>query len=384
MAKIRMSRLLINQQKKIISFILAIFLFLSMYIYLEYRIIKNETIEQLKKSIILEYDIYVKMFNNNETVKSLLIENKHYIDTKEFIDEYKKSTPLFKSNIEERVSQYSFSLEYFDKNSKRENLKSYVSLLEKESEDYYVKFTASNKIILFASVLDKGYILIYKDIKADNKILERIEFFFIFICILFLISILFFFYMISLKKNLSNLANDLKRNYEVLSEETKKVAFEDTLTKAASRLKFDETLKDLIQVASRFEEQRFSIIMLDIDNFKAINDTYGHDYGDIVLKEVARLSKLSLRSSDTFARWGGEEFIVICPFINLQDACKIAEKLRKLISDINFEKIAKITCSFGVTEFRQGDCAETIIKRVDNLLYQAKENGKNIVEFKEN
>lgn len=379
-----MSRLLINQQKKIISFILAIFLFFSMYIYLEYRIIKNETIEQLKKSIVLEYDIYVQMLKNDESAISLLIENRDYIDTKEFIDEYKKSTPLFKSNIEERVSQYSFSLEYFDKNSKRENLKSYVSLLEKESEDYYIKFTASNKIILFASVLDKGYILIYKDIKADNKILERIEFFFIFICILFLISILFFFYMISLKKNLSNLANDLKRNYEVLSEETKKVAFEDTLTKAASRLKFDETLKDLIQVASRFEEQRFSIIMLDIDNFKAINDTYGHDYGDIVLKEVARLSKLSLRSSDTFARWGGEEFIVICPFINLQDACKIAEKLRKLISDINFEKIGNITCSFGVTEFRQGDCSETIIKRADTLLYQAKENGKNIVEFKEN
>ena len=379
-----MSRLLINQQKKIISFILAIFLFFSMYIYLEYRIIKSETIEQLKKSIVLEYDIYVQMLKNDESAISLLIENRDYIDTKEFIDEYKKSTPLFKSNIEERVSQYSFSLEYFDKNSKRENLKSYVSLLEKESEDYYVKFTASNKIILFASVLDKGYILIYKDIKADNKILERIEFFFIFICILFLISILFFFYMISLKKNLSNLANDLKRNYEVLSEETKKVAFEDTLTKAASRLKFDETLKDLIQVASRFEEQRFSIIMLDIDNFKAINDTYGHDYGDIVLKEVARTSKLSLRSSDTFARWGGEEFIVICPFINLQDACKIAEKLRKLISDINFEKIGNITCSFGVTEFRQGDCSETIIKRADNLLYQAKENGKNIVEFKEN
>jgi len=101
--------------------------------------------------------------------------------------------------------------------------------------------------------------------------------------------------------------------------------------------------------------------------------------GDNLLIEAVRLVNNSIRVSDTFARWGGEEFVILLPHTGLDRAMELAERLKVKICEHSFEQIGKITCSFGVTSYREGDNIETIMQRVDNLLYAAKLKGKNCI-----
>ncbi len=151
----------------------------------------------------------------------------------------------------------------------------------------------------------------------------------------------------------------------------------DPLTKVYNRLKFDEILQTEIERAKRYNTI-FSLIMFDIDDFKKINDTYGHQVGDFVLKEIATLVKKNIRATDFIARWGGEEFMVLAPHTNLTCAEKLAYKLKIVIENHDF-KIGKITASFGVTQYKEGDTPNSIIHRADEALYQAKKKGKNQV-----
>ncbi len=152
----------------------------------------------------------------------------------------------------------------------------------------------------------------------------------------------------------------------------------DPLTKVANRLKFDMLLKQQIELSDRYN-YNFCTIMLDVDNFKHINDTYGHAVGDEVLERLADTLRRNVRRSDTVARWGGEEFVVILPHTRLVTGIKIAEKLRKKIASIEGEDIPAFTCSFGVSEYRKGESVEAFMHGVDNKLYKAKRNGKNCV-----
>jgi diguanylate cyclase (GGDEF)-like protein len=125
-----------------------------------------------------------------------------------------------------------------------------------------------------------------------------------------------------------------------------------------------------------------SIIFFDVDNFKNINDTLGHNIGDSVLIRIAEILKVTLRESDFCARWGGEEFIIACEDSSIKDGELIAEKLRfALESDRDLQKVAQrsVTASFGVTNIIEKDTLESVIKRVDDAMYQAKEGGKNRV-----
>ncbi len=126
-----------------------------------------------------------------------------------------------------------------------------------------------------------------------------------------------------------------------------------------------------------------SLIMFDLDNFKEINDTYGHNVGDMVLKKVAETIKRHLRRSDIFARWGGEEFVILLPHTDLRGAVKVAEKLRRALEELEIPQLKgrKITASFGVSELRQGESLEEAILRADKALYEAKAKGKNRVEI---
>ncbi len=151
----------------------------------------------------------------------------------------------------------------------------------------------------------------------------------------------------------------------------------DPLTKVYNRLKFDEILQTEIERAKRYKTS-FSLIMFDIDDFKKINDTFGHQVGDFILKEMARLVKKNIRATDFLARWGGEEFMVLAPHTNITCAEKLACKLKIVIENHDF-KIGKITASFGVTEYEEGDTPNSIIHRADEALYQAKNKGKNQV-----
>lgn len=121
--------------------------------------------------------------------------------------------------------------------------------------------------------------------------------------------------------------------------------------------------------------------MLDVDNFKSINDTYGHDVGDNVLRELTDTISEHIRQSDRFGRWGGEEFILLLPELDKEHALMFTEKLRKTIADHSFNGVSQITVSFGVAIFNQNDTKKSLLKRADTALYQAKDEGRNKVIF---
>ncbi|WP_456403039.1 GGDEF domain-containing protein [Persephonella sp.] len=162
-------------------------------------------------------------------------------------------------------------------------------------------------------------------------------------------------------------------------EKIKKLATTDPLTGAFNRYKLFKKLEEEIERANRYGNP-LSILMFDIDNFKSINDTYGHNVGDLVLKVTINEIKRHLRKTDIIGRFGGEEFLIILPETDLKGAEKIAEKLRDIISDMKTEGIPEITVSIGVAEYKSGEESSDFIKKVDVALYTAKRKGKNRVE----
>ena len=152
----------------------------------------------------------------------------------------------------------------------------------------------------------------------------------------------------------------------------------DPLTKVANRLHFDLLFKHSLRIARR-EKTPLSVIFFDIDHFKRVNDNFGHLVGDDVLQHMAHLVKSMLRQSDVFARWGGEEFILLLPNTTLEFAVQVAENLRNRIEHENFNTVGHITCSFGVSDLHEDEIEDTLLHRVDELLYYAKTNGRNKV-----
>lgn len=145
----------------------------------------------------------------------------------------------------------------------------------------------------------------------------------------------------------------------------------DPLTLLFNRRKFNELLDYEIEMEKCYQIG-LSIIFCDIDNFKKVNDTYGHDIGDNVLSAFALQIKSPLRETDSVARWGGEEFIILMPKIRANVAVIVAEKIRENVEGYDFIKVGKVTASFGVTDLHGGDDRDVILKRVDEALYMAK------------
>jgi len=162
----------------------------------------------------------------------------------------------------------------------------------------------------------------------------------------------------------------------------KELSETDSLTGLANRRKLDDILASEIGRANRYESP-LSLILLDIDHFKQINDTLGHLAGDEVICHIAQLLKSNTRDTDVVGRWGGEEFLLICPGIDLISAEQLAEKLRQDLAQQPVKKGLQITASFGVTLFQQGDNVDTLLSRVDNALYQSKRQGRNRVNTTE-
>ena len=156
-------------------------------------------------------------------------------------------------------------------------------------------------------------------------------------------------------------------------------AYYDNLTNIYNRNKIDEVLHDLIAKANRYENI-FSIILIDIDHFKKFNDTYGHLIGDEVLVLLATTINKITRDTDTFARWGGEEFLLILPHTTKENSIIVAEHFRKNVEKMLHNKAGKITASFGITEYEKGDTEQSMYEKCDKALYRAKENGRNRVE----
>ncbi len=164
----------------------------------------------------------------------------------------------------------------------------------------------------------------------------------------------------------------------------------DKLTNLKNRGYFEEKSKQFLDTTEKIKSDGrrqwmgfndISFLFFDIDHFKNINDTYGHDVGDEVLKKVAELLKKSLRVGDIVARWGGEEFVAILLGAKESEAKNKAEQIRKEVESLVFEKPIdlKITISVGVAEFEEGKTFEEMVKHSDEALYRAKETGRNKV-----
>ncbi len=167
---------------------------------------------------------------------------------------------------------------------------------------------------------------------------------------------------------------------ERLNNQLQKISVTDGLTQLFNRRKIDEILYYENERFMRYGHP-FSIILLDIDKFKNINDGYGHHVGDQVLIELSQLLKASIRKVDIVGRWGGEEFMIICPDTNLKQASTLAETIRVVVEAKRFGQIKSVTSSFGVAQMERSSDIETLIKRVDGLLYKAKDAGRNTVKF---
>lgn len=152
----------------------------------------------------------------------------------------------------------------------------------------------------------------------------------------------------------------------------------DPLTKIYNRAYFDKVMGNIVE-RQRKSDSSFALVMLDIDNFKSINDTYGHQVGDEALKSAASTLNKLIRGDDIAARWGGEEFIIMLKNISLDDALKISQKLRMAIENTKILDSITITGSFGVTLYKSGEDIKETFKRADEALYEAKNSGRNRV-----
>lgn len=172
--------------------------------------------------------------------------------------------------------------------------------------------------------------------------------------------------------------NHARREKYLWDKQLEKQAVTDKLTGVYNRLWLDRTLSDWC--AGRGNVNCFSVVLMDIDDFKKINDTYGHLVGDEVLVEGVGIIKKSVRATDYLARWGGEEFVLLLSGVDANKATEIAENIRMNIEAHAFGEAGQVTFSFGVAAFMEGDTPESLMRKVDKMLYAVKTSGKNRVE----
>ncbi len=168
------------------------------------------------------------------------------------------------------------------------------------------------------------------------------------------------------------------RRLKAKNKELQHLSETDQLTGAYNRMKTDSLLAIEFERSRRYG-RNLSVVMFDLDHFKSINDTYGHQEGDRVLIVVAALVKEHIRQHDVLGRWGGEEFLILCPKTDLRGAKKLAENLRTELARFDFGKIDDVTASFGVAQTTTTDDVRRLIRRADDALYEAKQTGRNCV-----
>ncbi|MCF6143730.1 MULTISPECIES: sensor domain-containing diguanylate cyclase [Pseudoalteromonas] len=167
---------------------------------------------------------------------------------------------------------------------------------------------------------------------------------------------------------------------EASIEDVTRLSITDQLTQLANRMRLDQVLDKQIKHAKRYDST-FSIILLDVDYFKQVNDKYGHIVGDDVLIRIAQTLIEHTRDVDIVGRWGGEEFLIIAPSIEINCVVQLAEKLRVAIESVEFPAVGRKTASFGVAEFQFQDDPNKLVARADEALYEAKRAGRNCVKF---
>lgn len=175
-------------------------------------------------------------------------------------------------------------------------------------------------------------------------------------------------------------ANYYKRVQYVDSKKLMVMSQTDSLTGLFNRARFNDELIKWVSYSDRYKTP-ISLAIFDIDDFKLINDKYGHLSGDMVMTETIDAIKGVIRQSDVFARWGGDEFVLLLPNTETTHAMELVERIRNLVDSRISKEGHHITCSFGLASLQTGENAEHVLQRADELLYQAKEKGKNTVAF---
>ena len=164
------------------------------------------------------------------------------------------------------------------------------------------------------------------------------------------------------------------------NNELMKLSTTDSLTQLFNRRKVDKVLEELHGLAEKLNIQ-YSIILMDIDFFKNINDNFGHQVGDSILVELAEILRENVRKEDVLGRWGGEEFILLCQNTNEKEAVIIAQKIKNSIANHIFENDIKITCSFGIAGYRKASKFTSIVSLADIALYESKSKGRNLIKL---
>uniref|UniRef100_UPI00404797BA diguanylate cyclase n=1 Tax=Aliarcobacter sp. TaxID=2321116 RepID=UPI00404797BA len=177
------------------------------------------------------------------------------------------------------------------------------------------------------------------------------------------------------KYGILGISRDITNLYKI-QEKLREQAYHDELTGIFNRKSYNEKIEEKFDLYKRYNAG-FCVAMYDIDNFKNINDTYGHDIGDKVLKEMSKVIKENIRKTDLLFRIGGEEFVIIFPKTKIEEGFLVAEKIREIISNLVIIPKEKITISIGITQTKKEDTIQSIYERIDKLMYESKINGKN-------
>ena len=231
--------------------------------------------------------------------------------------------------------------------------------------------------------MDKRVARLQKSLRKETKKTIRN---FIYFIIISGISFLILGYIFS--KGIHKIFAGYKAIQEEQQEELERVnatltiqAITDPLTLLYNRGYFNKHLEIEIARSLRYGSA-LALVIFDIDKFKQVNDTFGHLAGDDILKELSHLCQTHIRTSDILARWGGEEFVVLSSENDKKKMTVFAEKLRRLIEGHSFSIAVQVTCSFGVTQYREGERKDSFIHRADKALYTAKQEGRNRVIFR--
>ncbi|MCX5731135.1 MAG: diguanylate cyclase [Deltaproteobacteria bacterium] len=216
--------------------------------------------------------------------------------------------------------------------------------------------------------------------KETAQIVNR----FLGIAITFLLSIVIVAYFVAVQRQYGAESRLVEKHREAegRARTMARRADTDALTGVLNRAGFNDAFSREFSRAQRYR-QPLSLVLLDLDHFKLVNDRHGHPAGDKVLEGTARLLESRIRESDLVARWGGEEFAVVAPMTDADGAAQLAEKIRGLMEVTNFGPAGAVTASFGVTEMQADDTLEALLSRVDQALYRAKDAGRNQVQCAE-
>lgn len=191
---------------------------------------------------------------------------------------------------------------------------------------------------------------------------------------------------LTLTGQLQNVRGDLEESNTALRATlaaAEMLAARDQLTGLCNRRNFDQRLEGVIARTARHGDV-FSLLMIDIDHFKNINDYYGHSIGDEVLRRFGEVLTARLRQNDVAARWGGEEFVVLADGANLDNARMLAEQIRESVATTTFSPVPRVTVSVGIADYQEGETGDDLLRRADKALYGAKRNGRNRVIAAEN